>query len=355
MTDRFSWTASFGRWWGVALQVHLFFLLFAAVVFCVEWHYLQVPGRIAGTALVTVLVVLGMAILHELAHAFAAVTLGGRLRELVITPWGGQSDLLMPLLPREQVLVHAAGPFLNAAVFAVGALLLTTTGQESFWRLIHPLHPFPLQAGMVELSLLKIVTWVNFQMLVVNLIPAFPFDASRVIRSTVLSYNSRTPALNLENAILGMGIASGLLMFLFAWICRDMNYGEIRPTWFVLVVTGLLLIFAARYGYHMKVVENRRELQMLDNYISYDVMEEEFESTEPWLNEFDEDAIADWLHDQQPRRENAERSVAIDEETRLDAILKKVHEDGAEALSEEEKEFMNRISQQYRRRRGTPS
>jgi len=355
MADKFSWTASFGRWWGVALQIHLFFLLFALVVFCVEWHYLQSPGRVAGTALATVLIVLFVAIAHELAHAFAASTLGGRLRELVITPWGGQSDILMPLLPREQILVHIAGPFFNAAAFAISALLLITSGQETLSRLIDPLAPFPLQPGMLEISLLKIFAWVNFQMLIVNLIPAFPFDASRTVRSGVLAYNPRTPALNLENAILGMGIASGLLMFLFAFLCREINYGEIQPTWFVLVVTGLLLIFSARYGYHLKVVQAQEELQMLDNYISYEMMDEEFESAEPWLSDYEEDAIADWLHDQQPRRENAERSVAIDEETRVDAILKKVHEAGAEALNDDEREFMNRISQQYRKRKGLRS
>lgn len=299
----------------------------------------------------TVVVVLAMAILHELAHAFAATTLGGRLRELVITPWGGQSDILLPLLPREQLLVHAAGPFFNAAVFAIGALLLTMTGQESFWRLIDPLRPFPLQAGTVEISLIKITTWVNFQMLVVNLIPAFPFDASRIIRSGVLSYNPRTPTLNLEGAIMGMGITSGLLMFLFAWLCRDLNYGEIQPTWFVLVITGLLLIFSARYGYHLKVVETQKELQVFDEYVNYEMLDDDLDFQEPWLSEYEEDAIADWLHDQQPRRDNAERSVAIDEETRVDAILKKVHEQGSENLTEEEKEFLNRISQQYRRRR----
>ena len=351
MSDRFSWTANFGRWWGVALQVHLFFLLFAAVVFCVEWHYLQTPGRLAGTAVVTVLVVLMMAISHELAHAFAATTLGGRLKQLVVTPWGGRSTILMPPTAHEQLIVHSAGPFFNATIFAIGALLLTTTGQESFWRLIDPLRPFPLQAGMIEISLVKIVTWVNFQMLIVNLIPAFPFDASRMIRSGVLAYNPRTPVVNLENAILGMGIASGLLMFLFAWLCRDLNYGEIQPTWFVLVVTGVLLIFAARYGYHEQVVEAQRDLHMLDEYSNYQMLDDDFETSESWMSEFEEDAIADWLHDQQPRSENAERSVAIDEETRVDAILKKVHEYGKEALTDEEKEFLNRISQQYRRRR----
>ena len=166
----------------------------------------------------------------------------------------------------------------------------------------------------MEISLIKIVTWVNFQMLIVNLIPAFPFDASRLIRAGALTYNPRTPTLNLENAILGMGIASGLLMFLFAFLCREMNHGPIRPTWFVLGSAGILLIFAARYGYHLKVMEAQHELHMLDEYMNYEMLDDDFETSESWMSEFEEDAIADWLHDQQPRNESAERSVAIDED-----------------------------------------
>ena len=351
MIDRFSWTANFCRWWGVALKFHLFFFLFAAVIFCVDWHYVQDGGVGEYTALVTVLAVLLSAIGHELAHAFAATTLGGRLRELVVTPWGGPSDILMPPAPREQLIVHAAGPFFNFTVFAIGALLLTTTGQADLERLINPLHPFPLGPGNEEISLTCIVTWVNFQMLVVNLIPAFPFDASRVIQSGVQTYNPRTPTLNLENAILGIGIACGLLMFLFAWLLRENNYGAIQPTWFVLVTAGILLIFSSRYGYHLKVMEAQQELHLLDDYLNYEMLDDDFETSESWISEFEEDAIADWLHDQQPRNESAERSVAIDEETRVDAILKKLHDQGKDALTEEEKEFLNRISQQYRRRR----
>ncbi len=354
MSEKFSWSGNFGRWWGVPLQVHLFFFLFAATVFCVEWHYLQQPGTVAGTALVTIVVVFFMALLHELAHGFAAATLGGRLNSLVITPWGGQSEMAMPLQPREQFLVHAAGPFFNAAAFAIGALLLTMTERASFTSLINPLQPFALQGGF-EVSLMKIVTWVNFQMLIVNLIPAFPFDAQRMLRSAVLAYNRRTPALSLESGLLFFGVSSGLLLIAAAWLLRDNNTGPIQPTWYVLGVAGILVIFSARYGFHQEVVDAQKELQILDELMNYEMLydneDDEDEDTDPWLGDHEEGSIADWLYDQQSATENAERSVAIEEERRVDAILEKLHSDGIEALTDEERRFLDRISQQYRRRR----
>jgi hypothetical protein len=360
MTEKFSWTAGFGRWRGVNLQIHLCFFLFGSVVYYVAWVQQQLDGTLLNydTAAATILVVLLSAIGHELAHAFAATTLGGRLQELVLTPWGGPSEMLLPPEPHEQLIVHAAGPFFNASVFALGALLLLTsraaTEHLSIWALVNPMEPFALQSGELAISLTKIVTWVNFQMLLVNLIPAFPFDASHLIRSAALTYNPRTPAISLENAILGAGIASGVLMFLFAWLAwlsGDNNSWVVRPAWLVLVVSGVLLIFSARYGYYLKVAEARHELQMLDRYVNYRMMEEDFDTSDSWMSEFEEDAIADWLQDQKPRNETAERTVASDEESRVDAILKKLHERGQEALTDDEREFLNRISQQYRRRR----
>ena len=351
MNDRFSWTANFGRWKDVALQVHLIFFLFAAAVFFVEWHHLEGHGTPAGTGLVTILVVLISAIAHELSHGFAASTLGGNLRNLVVTPWGGPSDLQMPADPREAFIVSAAGPFFNAMVFAIGAFLLISTDKSSLTRLIDPSNPFAFRYGdQMEISLIQIATWVNFQMLAVNMMPAFPFDGSRLLRSALLIISPRKSTLQVENRVLVVGIMTGLGMFVLAYLVRDYNYGDFQPTWFYLVVAGILLIFGSRYGYFLRVLEAHQELQLLDQYMNYEICDEA-ENNETWMTEFEEDTIAEWIHDQENRKEIAEQSVAIDEETRVDAILKKLHESGRDALSEEEKAFLNRVSQQYRKRR----
>ena len=334
MSEKFSWSASFGRWWGVPLQVHLFFILCAAAVFGIEWNHPRYEA-VQGTALVTIIVVFFIALMHELSHGFAAATLGGRLNSLEIMPWGGNSEVTLPLQHREQLIVHAAGPFFNAAAFAIGLLLLTMTGQASVPELINPLQPFPMVAGDYEVSLMKIVTWVNFQMLLVNLLPVFPFDAHRILRSAVLAYNRRTPALSLESALLFICVSTGLLMILFAWLLRDYESVLVNPTWLLLGVAGILLIFSARYGFHQEVVEAQKELQILDELMNYEMMydnEDDEDETDPWLGDEEEESIADWLYDQQTATENAERSVALEEERRVDSILEKLHSEGIEAL-----------------------
>ncbi len=344
-----------GRWSGVPLQVHVFFLLFAAVVFCVEWHIGQRAGIASGTALATVLIVFFSALFHELAHAFATVNLGGRVEELVITPWGGPSKLISPIQPKSRLVVHAAGPFLNGMVFLICAVLLTFTGQTTFAALVNPLDPHLFIAGVPEISLLKIAAWVNFQMMVVNLLPVYPFDGTRMIRAAVLTYNPRASLLRLESALMGIGIGTGLVLFLFAWMFSDYNVGFVQPTWFILICAGILLIFAARYNFHCEITEAQNELGLLDELVDYESLydydDADEETSEQYLDEFEDELISDWLKDQRSKSENAERSIELEEERQVDRILEKLHRKGIEALSDEERAFLNRISLQYRRRR----
>ena len=354
MPEKFSWTASFGKWWGIPLHIHATFLLFAVMIFGVEWHAVHNPMIAPGTAFFTVVMLFFIAGFHELAHAFAASTLGGRLESLEITPWGGNSRILMPPAPREQLIVHVAGPFLNGITFLVLALLLGVTNQASLWTLVDPLHPILFDWKSPESSLFQMAAWINFQMFVVNMIPAFPFDASAITRSVVLSNNPRVSSLRLENKILVTGLVSGLAMFVAAWLLRDYNAGPIRPTWLLLVLAGVMTIFSARFGYHTVVLQAQIEMQLMEQFLPIDDYYErtsESEATESYLSEFEEDAIADWLHDQQQGCEYAENAVAVDEERRVDLILEKLHDNGIESLSDDEREFLNRISLQYRSRR----
>lgn len=349
MNDRFTWTAGLGRWRGVALQVHLLFLLFALTVLCIEWRQVPEANSVFGTGLVTIAVVFVVALLHELAHVWATANLGGGVRQLILTPWGGPSDLILPPQPRAQCVVHCAGPFLNLLLFSIGAFLLVMTGRNTPGELTNPLMPLPVIPGQLDISLVQIATWVNFQMLMVNLIPAAPLDGSRILRSGLQSWNPHISGLRLESIVLGCGIASGLSMFLFAWLLRDVNYGPVQPTWFVLAIAGVTLIFSARHQFHQWFASQQNDFSMLDELLKYESMDDDF--PEPSSEFEDDDAIAEWMVDQIPRSEMAERSVAIEEERRVDVILEKLHQHGIETLTEDERMFLDRISRQYRRRR----
>src|SRR3954452_2743407 len=86
------WSLSLGRWAGVTVYVHVFFLLFAVLALVFSLPDLVVAGSITvGVLLVSVLA-------HELGHALAALRVGGRVDAIVIGPVGG---LLPPRVPDE--------------------------------------------------------------------------------------------------------------------------------------------------------------------------------------------------------------------------------------------------------------
>lgn len=292
-----------------------------------------------------------MAIFHELAHAYAAVNLGGAIRSIVVTPWGGQSDIVLPPQPRAQLAVHCAGPFLHLLLFTLGAFLLVVSGPTQLWQLMNPMSPLPLRSGLVEISLIQIATWVNFQMLLVNLLAVAPFDASRILRSAVQSYNPDVSGRRLESALMLIGCAIGVLAIGFTWPLREFNSGPIQPTWFVLVCAGIVMIFMARHEFHQWERNQESEFSMLDELMQYDSLEEDFLEAFSDYNG-DQEVLNDWIADQAPGSELAERSVAIEEERRVDVILEKLHKNGIERLTDDERTFLNRISQQYRRRKG---
>lgn len=350
----FSWAMPLGRWGRVDLNVHIFFLLFAAIALLVESYGLKgVPGTF-GTGLATVAVVFVIAILHELAHAIAAVQLGGSFQSIVVTPWGGPSEIVLPPQPRARLVVHLAGPFLNLVLFILGAFLLVMTGHGSISSLINPLAPFTLQSGLIDISLIQIATWVNFQMLVCNLIVAPPFDGGRIVRNIVNSANPEVSELRLEAGMMWLGCCMGLLLMGSAWLLRDFNPGLVQPTWFVLVVAGVCLVFASRYEFHNWANKFDQNFSAVDELMEFDTAGEETGlfgagSQEQAYN--DQESLNEWMADQATGSELAERSVALEEERRVDVILEKLHQQGLERLSEDERAFLERISQQYRRRR----
>ena len=65
----------------------------------------------------------------------------------------------------------------------------------------------------------------------------------------------------------------------------------------------------------------------------------------------EEHTYSQWLTEKQEEREREEREIETREAKVADEILKKLHRDGIESLSEEEKGILNRVSARIRRRR----
>ena len=81
-----TWSISLGRWGGLQIRIHGFFLLFALLTLFLGWHaHTDDALKIAGGSLCILLV---SVFLHELGHYLAALRLGGDGSEMVLGPLG---------------------------------------------------------------------------------------------------------------------------------------------------------------------------------------------------------------------------------------------------------------------------
>ena len=187
---------------GIDIDVHLSWLLIAIVLSWTlaegvfpdtydDWSTTEywVVGTIAALLLfVTVLV-------HEFAHAIVAMRRGLAVPKITLFVFGGVSHMArQPSTAREELAIALAGPLTSFAVAACCGVIAAVTGT---WE--------PVQAIFGYLAT------VNVALGVFNLLPAFPLDGGRVLRSVVWGRTgSLTAATRLASSV-GEFLAYGML------------------------------------------------------------------------------------------------------------------------------------------------
>ncbi len=155
---------------GIPVYVHWTFWLLVGA------YFLSVAisaGALSGIFTATfILAVFGSVLLHEFGHAAAAAYYGIRTPDITIYPFGGVARLSsLPSRPLHELVIALAGPAVNVVIAAV---LLLFLGVGLILR--GPLIEIAL--GFTENLLLANLILVAF-----NLVPAFPMDGGRVLRS----------------------------------------------------------------------------------------------------------------------------------------------------------------------------
>lgn len=155
---------------GVPLRLHFTFILLLVFLIVIGLGGEQ-------SSLMSVLYIgalLGSLLLHEAAHAIASWYFGIRTLEVVMFPIGGVARVERTPKPREEFWISLVGPTANLLIAALLLGWLYWTG--SLANLSSLLQP-------TDANLAERIAVGNLALAAFNLLPAFPMDGGRLLRS----------------------------------------------------------------------------------------------------------------------------------------------------------------------------
>jgi Zn-dependent protease len=158
--------------------------------------------------------------IHELAHCAVARRRGLTVRDIVLLPIGGVSEIAgLPGSPKIERDIAIAGPAasLGLALLLGGVALLTG-------RAIWP-------PALVSGSIIADLAWLNLALCGFNLLPALPMDGGRVLRAVLAGRGDMVRATRIASSV---ATVLGVAMIVF---------GFVYDPWLMLI--GAFVVFGA--------------------------------------------------------------------------------------------------------------
>ncbi len=216
-----------GRILGFPLHVDLSWLPIAALI---TWSLSQsymplVLPRQSGTSDLimgglAMLALFGCLILHELAHALTARGYGLPVRRITLFLFGGVAEMRAePRTPKIEFWIAIAGPVASALLALSAWILLNVTDVVIGTRRLH--------------VFLEFVMLINIVIAVFNMIPAFPMDGGRVLRSMLWAAQANLVRATAQATLLSRILAAGAVVY-GAWLIAT-DGPEIANLWPILM------------------------------------------------------------------------------------------------------------------------
>ena len=197
---------------GIGIYVHITFLILVAWIGAIFFQSGGTVHAIHGVGLI--LAVFTCVILHELGHALTAKRFGIRTKDIILLPIGGVARLeRIPREPGKEFLIAIAGPLVNvviaALLYGVFRLALPPISMEEIDEEL-------IRRPGLRTFLIQLLT-INVFMVVFNMIPAFPMDGGRILRSALAAVMDYTRATRIA-AAMGQGVAviMGIVAIVYA-------------------------------------------------------------------------------------------------------------------------------------------
>jgi Zn-dependent protease len=363
MRDFFSWAFPIGRLFGIPVRVHVLFPIVAAgLILRVAADKEAIPGTWIDASMLVGLTFVSV-LLHEFGHCFGARLVDGEAKEVLMWPLGGLAFVEVPHTPRANFIATAAGPAVNVVICLVGGVFFSwLTGFE----LRPPWNPLPGQwgwypfraheqygpaiqlyywnGGPLDLTeawasnlgviILARLFWINWFLFWFNvLLIGFPMDGGRLFQCALW------PRWGYRQATLAAVYAG----FLFALL---LGIVAILGNEVLLVCLALFIYVTCRQQWFFLEAGGEDALLGYDFSQGYTSLERDPPPPRRRRRNF----WQRWLDERARRKRQRQDEKQEAEERRMDELLEKVQREGLQALSDEERRFMKRVSDKYRNR-----
>ncbi len=326
-------TFSLGRWFDFEFRIHwsvFIYFLFALQGYSRAFSTPGQPmdGRYAVLALLGVLLLFAIVSVHELGHAFAARRRGIEVHSISLSPIGGAAWMGRSRSPEDELIVTLWGPAVHPVMIllSIGPYFMSQEGT--------------LDLGFYGNQLLYQFFWLNIILLGFNLLPSFPMDGGRILRA-LLSQRMNPSRATIIAATIGK-VAS--VLFILGGIFWVAEY------WLIWIMIGISNFMVCQQELMLAREENPYGQPTFayggfeGAYGGYSATDETDDEREPRRG-----PIRRFLD---ARAERARVREAIDEaelKANVDDLLRKVSEVGMDGLTDEERRFLEKASDRYRK------
>ncbi|MEJ2720052.1 MAG: site-2 protease family protein [bacterium] len=191
-------------------------------------------------------------VFHELSHSLVARRHGVIMRGITLFIFGGVAEMTdEPPSARAEFQVAIAGP-IASIIMGLICLSVTILGNG-------------IGLPLVVTGVFKYLAWINFLLVLFNLVPAFPLDGGRVLRSILWNWKKSLPWATWVASRIGVGFSFVLIgLGVISAITGNIEGG----IWYFLI--GLFLRGAANMSYRQMMVRQSLEGQTVRRFMKPD-------------------------------------------------------------------------------------
>lgn len=229
-----------GRVFGIEIGIHYsWFIIAFLIAFSLQEQFRASnrnwsPGLTWGVAILTAVLFFLCLLAHELAHSLVARAYKLPVREITLFALGGVSVIEKEApSAKSEFLIAIVGPLTSVVLGLVMLGIAGALGGQA-------------HTATAGTAILFWLGEINIMLGVFNLIPGFPLDGGRVLRSIVWGITGRMERATVIASRVGQGVAVIFIAVGIYWFFRGGTHG-VNGLWFAFIGWFLLQAASANY------------------------------------------------------------------------------------------------------------